>query len=481
MKMLNLLKRLRAQTLLQLGSRLSGTRFVALSKTAKNVADVQESRLASLLQYAQENVPFYADRIPNLSASGQSSFERLAMMPMLDKDEVEGNFPDGITDGSDPASWRMMATRGTAQRLVTVQDFAKRDANRAGQLRMLMRSGGYHLGRRKVEIPPEICEIVCGDEGEQEERVATHAWNMLKSGSWRDKKSIRDLRGLIERQWIFNTENYAGFGRYGSKPPANVLQTYVDRLRRDQPYVVKTLATYLVEIAKHVRDTQQSPLKIPVIKAMGSRVTPNQRVLIEASFGGKFWDDYGSAEFGSMACECDHHDGSHVFEDMFIVEIVDCFGNPVPDGERGWILVTDLMNHAMPLIRYRIGDVGYLDSTPCGCGLSGARLTVLGRAHDVLVTQSGSWKTHDDVVDFCESFPGVDTCVVECRGNGRYNLTVVASQHVSFQKERFTGAFSDWIGTQGRVSVRIATTIPAEAGGKFRFVRGNLIQTRGAA
>ena len=479
--MINLLQRLRAQTLLQLGSRISGTRFVQLSKTPKNVAAVRDQRLGELLHHAKNNVPFYSNRILELGKTGQSNLDRLASVPVLTKDDVERNFPDSITDQSDPADWRMMSTRGTAQRLVTVQDFAKRDANRAAQLRMLLLSNGYSIGKRKIEIPPEICEIVCGDEGEKEESVMSFAWSAIRSGSWKDKKSLRDLRGIVERQWIFNTEHYAGFGHHGSKPPADMLQRYVDRLRLGKPFVVKTLATYLVEIAKHIRDSDQQPLKIPVIKVMGSRVTPNQRCMIEKWFGGKFWDDYGSAEFGSMACECDQHDGLHVFDDMFVVEVVDDAGQPVADGVSGWILVTDLMNRAMPLIRYCIGDVGFLNSLPCDCGRTSHRLTVQGRAHDVLVTGSGSWKTHDDVVDFCESFPGVDSCVVECRSSGKFNLTVIPGRQTAFEKDEFSKAFSQWIETNSRVSVRTASTIHAEAGGKFRFVRGNLNSMRGAA
>ena len=479
--MINVFQRLRAQALLQFGARISGTRFVELSKTPPNAIAVRDKRLEQLLNHAKNKVPFYSDKIAESNDANQTALERLAAVPILTKDHVERNFPDGITDGSDPANWRMMSTRGTAQRLVTIQGFAKRDANRAAQLRMLLDSGGYQVGKRKVEIPPEICEIVCGDEGEKEESVMSFAWNALRTGSWKDKKSLRDLRGLIERQWIFNTENYTGFGRHGSKPPTDVMQRYVDRLRTDNPFVIKTLATYLIEIAKFIRDTDQPPLSIPVIKVMGSRVTPNQRGLIEKWLGGRFWDDYGSAEFGSMASECDRHNGLHIYEDMFVIEIVDDAGQPVPDGVSGWILVTDLMNLAMPLIRYRIGDVGFIDSTPCQCGRTSPRLTVQGRAHDVLVTAEGAWKTHDDVVDFCESFPGVDACVVECRGTDEYKLTVVPKHQERFQKEEFAAAFSNWIRTQARVSVRTVSTVHAEAGGKFRFVRGNLVSKGKAA
>lgn len=473
-------KRLVASPLLRLICLFSGSNCVALSNPTRSASSpfLVQQKLKYLFKHAQQYVTFYAARLPNADALPAEFDDWLASIPITTKDDVESHFPDGMTDGSDASDWRMISTRGTAQRLITVQGFEKRDAVRAAQFRSLRLSGDYRPGMPMVEVPPEICEVVCGDEGEQEQGVLSHAWGMLRRGELRDKKAVRDLRGLVERNWILNRKLYPGFGRHGSHPPAEVLDEYVRRLRRDRPYVLKALATYLVAIARHICDENLAPLAIPVIKTMGSRVTPGQRPLLERSFGGTYWDDYGSAEFGSIACECPRHNGLHVFDDMFIVEVVDSNGTPVADGTCGWILVTDLMNHAMPLIRYQIGDIGYLDSSPCACGRSGPRLTVLGRAHDVLVTPKGQWRTHDDVVDFCQSFPGVHACVVDCLKNDRYNLTVVADRRAALDKDAFAQAFGDWAGTSGRVSVRMATTIPAEAGGKFRFVRGNLVSNR---
>lgn len=80
----------------------------------------------------------------------------------------------------------------------------------------------------------------------------------------------------------------------------------------------------------------------------------------------------------------------HVQADHKLLEIVDEQGRRVADGESGEIVVTDLLNHAQPLIRYRLGDVGVLDPDPCPCGRPFPVLkSILGRSNDVLRTPAG--------------------------------------------------------------------------------------------
>ncbi|WP_146514676.1 phenylacetate--CoA ligase family protein [Rubripirellula amarantea] len=413
-----------------------------------------------------------------INRDGLSLFDCLTQFPLTTKDDVETNFPDRITDGSDSSDWRLMSTRGTAQRLITVQGFAKRDAVRAAQLRSLRLSGGYQPGMPMVEIPPEICDVVCGDEGERDEGVLSQAWEMFRNRRLLDAKSVRELRGLVERHWILNRKMYPGFGRFGSHPPNHVLDEYVKRLRRDRPYVLKALATYLVAIAKHIRDNNVQPLSIPVIKTMGSRVTPSQRAVLEQSFGGTYWDDYGSAEFGSIACECDQHDGLHVFDDLFFVEVVDAEGKRMPDGKLGWIVVTDLVNTTMPLIRYKIGDVGTMTAETCQCGRTAPRIKVKGRAFDTIVDGQSRWRTTDDIVDFLEDFPGVDSGQLTAIGNQRYELTVVEDPKQTLDQPKLCDEFSSWIGQDAKIELRVASTLQPESGGKFRYVRGDLDQQR---
>ncbi len=84
------------------------------------------------------------------------------------------------------------------------------------------------------------------------------------------------------------------------------------------------------------------------------------REKIQQVFQCRVYDRYGSREFGDMVCENPNMDGLWVAPWGCYLEVVDTHGQRLPDGVEGEILVTSLTNHAMPLIRYKIGDRGVL-------------------------------------------------------------------------------------------------------------------------
>lgn len=101
-------------------------------------------------------------------------------------------------------------------------------------------------------------------------------------------------------------------------------------------------------------------------------------------------DIYGLAEAigPGVSCECvEERSGLHVFEDHFIVECLDPqSGEPVPEGERGELVFTSLTKEALPIIRYRTGDLSSLSSEPCRCGRTMRRMArITGRTDDMLV------------------------------------------------------------------------------------------------
>jgi phenylacetate-coenzyme A ligase PaaK-like adenylate-forming protein len=114
------------------------------------------------------------------------------------------------------------------------------------------------------------------------------------------------------------------------------------------------------------------------------------RTQLEAMMPLKALDIYGLSEVigPGVACECiEAQAGLHVNEDHFLVEVVDpASGEPLPPGARGELVFTTLTKEAMPVLRYRTGDIAALDPSPCACGRTLARISkVLGRADDMLV------------------------------------------------------------------------------------------------
>ena len=102
------------------------------------------------------------------------------------------------------------------------------------------------------------------------------------------------------------------------------------------------------------------------------RALPNigDRELLEQTFGVECFNSYGFHEVQWVSVECPAHDGLHIFEDAFVVQIVDPeTGEPLPDGELGSICITELYKTGSPQFRYNIMDLSYLyPREQCACG-----------------------------------------------------------------------------------------------------------------
>jgi phenylacetate-CoA ligase len=113
--------------------------------------------------------------------------------------------------------------------------------------------------------------------------------------------------------------------------------------------------------------------------------TDQMRQYIETATGIKAYDIYGLTEIigPGVATECTCQSGLHVFEDHFLVEIVDpATLEPVPDGGEGELVITTLSKQALPVIRYRTRDITALETRPCACGRNLRRIRRISRRSD---------------------------------------------------------------------------------------------------
>ncbi len=121
---------------------------------------------------------------------------------------------------------------------------------------------------------------------------------------------------------------------------------------------------------------------------------------------------YSSTEMGATFSECPHGLGGHVHPELIIVEIIGEDGLPVPDGETGEIVVTTLGVEAMPLLRFRTGDVAAKITEPCPCGRHAYRLTpIIGRKHN-MIKLKGTTLYPPAINDVLEGTPYVAAYVV---------------------------------------------------------------------
>ncbi len=134
-------------------------------------------------------------------------------------------------------------------------------------------------------------------------------------------------------------------------------------------------------------DVRSLPLKIGVFGA--EPWSEAMRTQIEEAMGITAIDIYGLSEVmgPGVASECVHKSGLHVFEDHFIIEIIDPVTlEPVPDGEQGEVVFTTLTKEGIPVIRYRTRDISRIVPGECACGRTFRRMQrVTGRTDDMLI------------------------------------------------------------------------------------------------
>ncbi|MBK8478786.1 MAG: phenylacetate--CoA ligase [Opitutaceae bacterium] len=142
---------------------------------------------------------------------------------------------------------------------------------------------------------------------------------------------------------------------------------------------------HLIEVAAKMGIDFRKDLKVKRGVFGAEPWTDQMRQYIESASGVKAFDIYGLSEIigPGVGTECECQDGLHIFEDHFLVEIVDPVTlEPVPDGTEGELVFTTLSKQAMPAIRYRTRDITAIDTRPCGCGRTVRRIRRISRRSD---------------------------------------------------------------------------------------------------
>jgi len=158
-----------------------------------------------------------------------------------------------------------------------------------------------------------------------------------------------------------------------------------------QTTVITCTPSYSLFMAEEARDMGYEPRSAPIrIGILGAEPwSENLRRAIEEAWDIIALDIYGLSEIigPGVAQECQAKQGLHVYSDVFFPEVIDPeSGQALPDGEPGELVITTLTKEALPLLRYRTGDIVTLDHSPCSCGRTTPRISrILGRTDDMLI------------------------------------------------------------------------------------------------
>lgn len=314
------------------------------SWSAERVAAYASDRLAALLAYARERVPWYR-------AKGLPDRPSLSDFPLVGKPEIREAGAAMLAEGVDPRRMRRTTSGGSTGTPIEIRlDAAAVDAQSAVVLRHQLWMG---LGL--------VCRHLL-------------LWGPPPGVLTYDTRAGR-LRGVLLQRRTIPTFDLDG---------AHLDQVFAT-LASWRPDQVIGYSQALFTVATDGRPVPHAPR---AVVAAAEMLLPQHRRAIARAFRAPVYERYGCNEFAGIAHDC-AKGRLHVNSDRVALEILDGAGRPVSPGEIGEAVVTDLDNRGMPLVRYRIGDA-LEPGSGCDCGLPLPTLAAVhGRIQDVVKGADG--------------------------------------------------------------------------------------------
>jgi len=316
-----------------------------MTSTAR--ATLQSERLRATLEWAIERVPFYADRL------GRDPRPALAEVPFTRKSDLREHYPFGLFAVPRTDLARLHASSGTKGKPTVV---------------------GYTAG--DLDVWREVMARVLVAAGARAGDTLHNAFGYglftgglgFHDGAERVGLSVVPVASGNTARQILLLQDFR---------PAGLCAT-------------PSFALHIAEtLSEQGGDPQALGLRYGVYGA--EPWTEGLRSALERAFGCPAYDVYGLSEIvgPGVAGECERREGLHLADDHFLPEVIDpVTGAVLPAGQEGELVLTTLTKRALPMIRYRTGDITTLNDAACGCGRTSARIArIKGRADDMLIVK----------------------------------------------------------------------------------------------
>lgn len=402
--------------------------------------ELQWRRLKRILRFVYENNEFYRRRFheAGITPDDIRCIDDIQMLPLLTKREVRGDTPTMISKGYDIQSLQKAKTGGSTGKALDLYFTETCSSLRnACTLRHDLWTG-WKRG----------------------EPIAAIWGNPVSPGSFRE--SIRRTMVLPETLCLDTMEISTAS-----------VKRFVDKWRKLNPTLIFGHAHSIYVLARSLRELGIDCLRPAGILSTSMMLIPTERKLIEEVFGARVTDRYGCEEVGLIASECEQHNGMHLNIEHLVIEFIDDDENrPVLLGRAGKIVVTDLLNTAMPLIRYVVEDVGVPAATMCACGRGlplMERLT--GRVADFLLKANGAKVAGISLIEnTLTRFPGIDQMQIVQDTIDHFDLRLVRGEGFDDSVLQALREYLQQVfGAHIKVRFSMVDEIAAEKSGKYRF------------
>ena len=325
----------------------------------EQLEELQNKKLQRLVNHCYNNVPYYRQLFDasGLTPADIRTREDLHKLPVLTKQTIRDHYKDIVSRDIDRRRYTNESTGGsTGTPLQFIIDTAEWSADWASSFRA-WNWYGFRLG----------------------EKMFTLGGNSLVA-----KKKRLTPKDIFDLYIMRNLKRSSG------DVTDEAMQQHYEAFMRWQPKAMRGYGSSLVIFARYIRKNNLPVVPLTCILTTGEILLPEYRETLQQVFHCPVYDEYGAGDGGVKAHECTLRNGLHISEEQCVVEITDVSGKLLPDGEIGYVTLTDLNNYAFPFLRYQVGDMACIKPGLCACGRPSRLLgQVLGRAGKLLYNKQG--------------------------------------------------------------------------------------------
>ncbi len=387
--------------------------------------EMQLARLRDTLAHIQSNNVEYTARLNGLGASDVTSLDDIRKFPFLTKEDLRHAYPFKLTCAPPEAFRRVQTSSGTTGTPV-LNAYTASDVAQWSEIMARCLTAAGVTSADVIQITPSF-GMFNGGFGFHHGAVALGAM-IIPIGAGRTQFQLELMRDL-------GTTVLASIASYPLR---------------------------LIEVAHAVGFDFRKETRLRVGILGAETWSDEMRLWIESQMGIETFDIIGMTETGGvgLGIDCERHTGIHVWQDHYIIEIINpATGEPLPDGERGEMVVTTLTRRGLPLIRFRTGDLTAVASRePCGCGRTHARVErLMGRADDMLKVKGVNFfpkQIEALLLKYDGVGPDYQIVISKVEGRDQLALTVEANNPIDEgTKECVSSALFDFLGFHAEIEL----------------------------
>ena len=399
-----------------------------------------DDRTRSLAIHAAKNVPHYRELFNslNIDPTSMTLAEDWKRLPILEKNTLRAKYNDLISESEHSRRARPNHSGGSTGKPVSFLTDLRLYEVMAANMRLIFSWTGWKPGEMVVHL-----------WGGGDKKLPLTFWSYIKA--------------LLSGYLVLPVYSY----------DENIFMRWWEVLKKYHPRIIYAYPSVMADFSKWLEERGYQPEGVKGLFSSAEVLLPNHRKIIESVFNCKVYNQYGSRETPSVACECPEGN-MHIFTDLNRVEFLNQTAEEeVPKN----IVITPLGNYAQPLLRYDLEDLGFPKPGRCPCGRGYPLMDLMiGRNRDCLSTSDGRRIYPGFVTRFLDGEDWVRSFQFRQRKLNLIELSLEVSDSLNSKELvnrlglKLQPKIKDMMGCDVNLNIKLVNSIERTAAGKHRFV-----------